>query len=207
MSRYHGGMNLRRRTLVLGSLLALASSQAVPQAAAPAAPAATSYNVEIIVFRNSGNPAEDWSGGGARAPQGGPGDEAGGGGAQVGRLVGTLPSAQFQLAADHTRLQAAGYTVLTHLAWTQTASSWGSRAGFTLARLGSTAAGLGGLVYLERGSYLHLGMSLRFSGSGPSYELTEMRRVKFYDKHYFDHPGFGVIALVTPTQGARPPGR
>jgi hypothetical protein len=31
--------------------------------------------------------------------------------------------------------------------------------------------------------------------------------VRFYERSYFDHPAFGVIALVAPAQGARPPGR
>ena len=28
-----------------------------------------------------------------------------------------------------------------------------------------------------------------------------------YERDYYDHPAFGVIALVTPAQGARAPGR
>jgi hypothetical protein len=69
--------------------------------------------------------------------------------------------------------------------------------------------GLSGLVYLERGTYLHLGLSLRYAGAsgGAGYALNETRRVKFYEKNYYDHPAFGVIALVTPAQGARPAGR
>lgn len=196
----------RIAALVLGATVSLGAPGAVPSPGAVAAP--STYNIEIIIFRNGGGAAEDWSATGAQPPQGGPGkDDGSAGAAQVGRLVGLLPSAQFQLSADQARLQTAGFPVLAHLAWTQTASSWGSRAGFTLARLGAAAPGLGGLIYLERGTYLHLGMSLRYSGNGPTYELSEMRRVKFYEKNYFDHPGFGVIALVTPTQGARPPGR
>lgn len=187
----------------------------VPGAPAAAGAAATgtsaanqsTYNVEILVFRNgSGGGGDDAAGSGARALQGG-GDETSGGAAQVGHLVGVLPAAQFQLSADQSRLQAAGYSILAHVAWSQSASSWGSRAGFTLARLGVQSPGLSGIVYLERGAYLHLGMSVRYNGGGGSYEIAEMRRVKFYEQHYFDHPGLGVIALVTPTQGARSAGR
>lgn len=196
-------MSMHRRkipVLVLGLVLGVAARTPFAQQAA-ATP--SSYNVEIIVFKNNGGGGEDWSAPGARAPLGGPGKEDGeAGAAQVGRLVAILPPAQFQLAADEGRLRSAGYPILAHLAWTQTASSWGSRAGFTLARLGS-AAGVAGMVYLERGSYLHLGMDLRYG----SYQISEMRRVKFYEKNYYDHPGFGVIALLTPTQGARAPGR
>jgi 8-oxo-dGTP pyrophosphatase MutT (NUDIX family) len=60
--------------------------------------------------------------------------------------------------------------------------------------------------YLERGTYLHLGFGLRYAGAA-TYALNESRRVKFYERNYFDHPAFGVIALVTPAQGGRAAGR
>jgi hypothetical protein len=34
--------------------------------------------------------------------------------------------------------------------------------------------------------------------------LNEGRRVRFNERTYFDHPAFGVIALVTPVAGTRP---
>ena len=78
-----------------------------------------------------------------------------------------------------------------------------------LQQLGLRVPGLSGSVFLERGTYLHLGMSLKYAaGEGrAAYDLTEIRRVKFYDKNYYDHPAFGVIAVVTPAGGARAPGR
>ena len=45
------------------------------------------------------------------------------------------------------------------------------------------------------------------AGADTPFTLNESRRVRFYERNYFDHPAFGVIALVTPAQGARPPGR
>jgi hypothetical protein len=72
-------------------------------------------------------------------------------------------------------------------------------------------------VYLERGQYLHLGMALTYAiqsppaglnaGPGTTFTLNENRRIRFYERNYYDHPAFGVIALVTPVQGARPAGR
>ena len=64
-------------------------------------------------------------------------------------------------------------------------------------------------MFLERGTFLHLGMSLKYAaGEGrATYDLTEIRRVKFYEKNDYDHPAFGVIALVTPAAGGRAPGR
>ena len=43
--------------------------------------------------------------------------------------------------------------------------------------------------------------------TGTTFTINETRRVRFYERNYFDHPAFGVIALVTPAQGARPAGR
>jgi hypothetical protein len=39
------------------------------------------------------------------------------------------------------------------------------------------------------------------------FVMNQSRRIRFYERNYYDHPAFGVIALVTPTQGKRPPGR
>jgi hypothetical protein len=81
------------------------------------------------------------------------------------------------------RIAAAGNGVqpIAHFAWQQTASAWGSRAGFTVERLAGNVPGLSGRIFLERGQYLHLGMSLNYTQGG-------------------------VIALVTPVKKG-PPGR
>ena len=195
----------------LALLLALLAPVAWPQAPAPAAGGQTVYNVELIVFAATAGPAlrEDWTAGGARLPRGGDAGETSGG-AQVGRFVGVLPAAKYQMNDIQSRLAAGGaWKPIAHAAWSQSASSWGSRAGFTLQQLGVRVPGLSGTVFLERGTFLHLGMQLKYSaGDGrAAYDLAEIRRVKFYDKNYYDHPAFGVIALVTPAAGARAPGR
>jgi hypothetical protein len=33
---------------------------------------------------------------------------------------------------------------------------------------------------------------------GTTFVMNETRRVRFYQRNYFDHPAFGVIALVLP---------
>ncbi len=53
-------------------------------------------------------------------------------------------------------------------------------------------------MHLERGQYLHLGMNLTLTGQGGTWRMNELRRVKFNERQYFDHPAFGVIALVSP---------
>src|ERR1700741_244998 len=176
------------------------------------------YNVEIIVFRAAAplGSAENW---GAEADARRiAGDESASGAAQVGRFVALLPPEAFQLGELENRLRASGtYVPVAHVAWSQTASSWGTRAGFAVQKLGISVPGLSGTVFLERGQFLHLGMTLTYAmsaappglGAAPDtpFTLNESRRVRFYERDYFDHPAFGVIALVTPAQGARRPGR
>jgi hypothetical protein len=217
---------LRALTLLCAVLLCghapAASAQEPPAApapaAAPAGPGSTVYNIEIIVFRATsaaGGP-EDWSAeAGARNIAG---EEVASGAAQIGHFVASLPASLWQLGELESRLRASGlYVPVAHAAWSQTASSWGTRAGFSVQKLGIEVPGLSGSVFLERGQWLHLGMSLTYAlpsppqglGAAPDtpFSINESRRVRFYERNYFDHPAFGVIALVTPEKGARPPGR
>lgn len=195
---YHGPMKamswVRRRgwSCALEGLLALAAL--VSPCAAPAQSAANLYTVEIIVFRDSTvGAAEDWS----VPPQGrGFGNESTRGGTpQVQRV---LPPADYKLAAIDTTLRSSGaWHPIAHAAWVQTAANWGTHVGISLADLGINAPGLSGMIYLERGTYLHLGVELTLS-AGANYTINEMRSVKYNEKQYFDHPAFGVIAVVSP---------
>jgi len=179
---------------------------------------APAYHIEVIVFRanSAQGGAENWS-----AEAGAVntiGDETSSGSSQVGRFVSLLPPEQFQLTDLENKLRSSGaYVPIAHAAWVQTASAWGTRAGFPLQKLGIDVQGLTGNVFLERGQYLHLGMVLSYempsppaglgAGPGTAFTLSESRRVRFYERNYYDHPAFGVIALVTPAQGNRPAGR
>lgn len=189
----------RPRLRALFALLAL-SAAAVAQTPSP-----TVYTVEIIVFRNlsGAGGAEDWS----VKPQARRPDQPDS--PVTGRFVASLPSSQFQLNDVAARLRnTANYQPIAHFAWQQTASSWGSGAGFTVAKLAGNTPGLSGLVYLEAGTYLHLGMTLNYQPSSPPtglaatpgtvFTISESRRIKRYERNYYDHPAFGVIALVTP---------
>ena len=204
--------------VLLAALRAAAQDPTAPGAATGPAAAGPVYNIEIIVFRASGalGGAEDWSAeAGARSIAG---DESATGSSQVGHFVAPLPPSVWQLNELESRLRASGtYVPVAHTAWSQTASAWGTRAGFSLQKLGISVPGLTGNVFLERGQFLHLGMSLTYAMAAPPpglgaapdtpFTLNESRRVRFYERSYFDHPAFGVIALVTPAQGARAPGR
>ena len=207
---------------LLGSSASSLSQEPAAAASVPApgatSPGGTVYNIEIIVFRATsalGAP-ENWGAeAGARNIAG---EESTNGGAQIGHFVAAVPSSAWQLGELENRLRASGlYAPVAHTAWSQTASSWGTRAGFSVQKLGIEVPGLSGSVFLERGQWLHLGMALTYAmpsppqglGAAPDtpFTINESRRVRFYERNYFDHPAFGVIALVSPVQGARPPGR
>jgi len=176
------------------------------------------YNVEIVVFRATQalGGAENWNVQQMRNATSG--EEATSSSRNFGRFVAEIPASKFQLNDVESKLRSSGlYTPIAHVAWTQTPSDWGTRAGFTVQKLGMNVEGLNGTVFLELGSYLHLGMALSYApanppasmgaGPGTTFQMGESRRIRFYERNYYDHPAFGVIALVTPAQGARPAGR
>ena len=209
---YNPGMQFRLLCAVFVAALACGVPASGEDAATPG------YHIEIIVFRAASalGGAENWS---AEADTNNTiGEESSNGSSQVGHFISALAPAQYQLNDLETKLRSSGsYVLVAHVAWAQTASAWGTKAGFPLQKLGVDVPGLNGTVYLERGQYLHLGMALTYAiasppaglgaGPGASFVLNENRRVKFYERNYYDHPAFGVIALVTPAQGARPAGR
>jgi hypothetical protein len=210
---------MNRRNLLLQAA-ALGIAGTVPAFAEDAA--ASAYNIELIIFRATGSsgtpenwPAETASNGeGAVA-----GGESGGGGAkELGRFITALPASAYQLGGIETKLRTSGaFVPVAHAAWSQTASTWGTRGGFPVNKVGIDVTGLTGSVFLERGQFLHLGVALSYAVPNPPaglqaapgtvFTINESRRVKFYESTYFDHPAFGVIAMVAPAQGKRPPGR
>jgi Peptidoglycan-binding protein, CsiV len=183
-----------RRQVVLG----LAALTAVPAAIANTPPPAGSahYHVEIIVIRQPGaSPA---------AVPAGP--------LPVtvtipGRVV-LLPDADWQLATLATALAGrAGYTLLAHAAWEAIVPPNGR----TTARLEDLLpenSPLTGAVAVQRGQHLFLGVDIDYrpaSGAvpeGATYSLRERRRIKFGERHYFDHPAFGVIIEVSAPRSA-----
>jgi hypothetical protein len=162
------------------------------------------YDVEIVVFRASSvGPTEDW---GAPASGRGFGSDANRANATPPQVLRVLPPGDYRLAGIESGLRASGaWRPIAHAAWIQTAASWGTHIGIPLSDLGVNVPELAGVVYLERSSYLHLGMTLTLTGAA-TYTIDEMRSVKYNEKQYFDHPAFGVIALVAPVahSGAAP---
>jgi hypothetical protein len=197
---YHTGMNVGHSrssnawVSALAAVLGLALGLGWTGTARAQQPGTALYEVEMVVFRasNIGAP-EDWS----ITPSGrGFGNESTRGGSS--QLLRVLPPSDYKLGAVETGLRSSGaWRPIAHTAWIQTAANWGTHVGIALADLGINTPGLSGMVYLERGTYLHLGMNLTLSGDA-SFVINEMRSVKYNEKQYFDHPAFGVIALVSP---------
>ncbi len=188
--RIHGLRNALRL-----SLLAWLALCVVPASAQPAgnAPAASTYRVEVVIFRAAavtgsedlGAPAEGRGFNGRRDNDGTPP-----------RLIRQLTGSELQLGGVASQLRSSGWQVLAHTGWVQTATAWGRHVGLSLAELGVQVNGLSGNFYLERGEFLHLGTHLQLAGN-PPWTLSELRRIRFAERNYFDHPGFGVIAVVT----------
>jgi hypothetical protein len=192
---------MKVRTLLksLVATLAIALSLAPATISAAAATAGGSYQIEIIVFQLlSPTGAEDLS-----APAEGRGFS---GVYQSSdpppKVLRTLIAGQLQMGGLASRLRSSGnYKIIVHAGWVQTATAWNRHSGLPLAMAGVDVPGLAGSVYLERGQLLHLGFNLTYD-NGHTYTLSELRRIKFNEKNYFDHPAFGVIALVSPASGA-----
>jgi hypothetical protein len=205
-----------------GAAATAPSATSPTQGAAPtAAPAYTgpAYDIEIVIFRAKaalGQP-ENWAAENTASATVA-GGEASSGSGSVGKLLTVLPTSDYRLTSIASRLRTSGtYVPVAHAAWVQTASAWGTHAGFPLESLGINVPGLTGNIFLERGEYLHLGMTLDYTMQDPppgldappgtTFVMNETRRVRFYQRNYYDHPAFGVIALITPARGPRPPGR
>jgi hypothetical protein len=177
---------------LLGPALSLAED------APAAAGARNNYRVEIIIFRQTQPPtsSEDYS-----APVGNRGfgdkrDVSTG----LPMVVRLLTDSELQMNGIAAQMAASsGVRVLAHAGWIQTATNWGRHAGLPLDQFGINVPDLKGKLYLERGDLLHFGAYLEL-GSAPTYTLSELRKVRYNEKHYIDHPAFGVIVQVSPTR-------
>jgi hypothetical protein len=173
--------------------------------------AVQSYDVEVVVFRilsGSGTP-EVWSAEKGLQPQQltVPDDESPGAITAAPPIATTtetfpaLPPARFKLTAiEDTLRRSRNYQSLGHFGWTQ--PGFPRTEAHYMSIDSQVTGGLTGRVALSRGRYLHFTMDLILNDStGERFILQHTRRMRSNERHYIDHPKFGVIALVTPTQG------
>jgi hypothetical protein len=179
------------------------------------------YEVELVVFRvaNPTGSPEDWAVEESRAKQSLPAiheaDEPSGestsntAAAPAAALMTTvgnessiqpLESARYKLTSiEATLKRSRSYQPLAHIGWWQPAFPRDTPRPVGIENL-VTGTGITGTVTLTRGTrLLHLEINLTYQAAdGQRYVLREQRVLRSGDKHYFDHPYFGVIALVTP---------
>jgi hypothetical protein len=94
-----------------------------------------------------------------------------------------------------------GYQPLAHIGWTQPGFGLESPRPLGIESLVSSDSGVTGTVTLTKGRYLRLTLDLVWQSpvDGKRYVLREQRdRMRSTEKHYFDHPYFGVVAIITP---------
>jgi hypothetical protein len=224
----HERSHRARRIGLLLAASVLAAVALTASAAEPPRPTDPLYNVELVILRPVtpiGVP-EDWSveARHALAPataseadeEASPSSSPTTGGRMA---VRTLSTAQYRLSGiDAALARSKGYELIRHVGWTQAPTPRGAGLAVELADIASDSEPLRGTVALERGRYLHLRLDLAYvpatppnsllgavAASGPvTFTLRQNRRVKAFERHYFDHPAFGVIAMVSPV-GGRPP--
>jgi len=179
------------------------------------------YDVELVVFRvtNPTGSPEAWTLEETRAkgslPATGEPDEPGSAStssttaptAALVTAVGNessiqpLESARYKLTGvEATLKRSRSYQPLAHIGWWQPAFPRETPRPVGIENLVGASTGITGTVTLTRGTrLLHLELNLTYQAAdGQRYVLREQRTLRSGDKHYFDHPYFGVIAVVTP---------
>jgi hypothetical protein len=117
-----------------------------------------------------------------------------------------LPASRLKLTAIEEQLRRSrNYRPIAHIGWTQPGYARNAAPFIPVDSLVSGASGLSGRIALSRGRYLHLTLDLTLMGQdGQRYTLRQSRRMRSTERHYIDHPKFGVIALITPTAANAP---
>jgi hypothetical protein len=172
------------------------------------------YDVEVIVFTQQGGDDDEQLGQTERTPP--PAGEV----LTADRITTLSPSAFTLGRVSYSLSSAPGYHVLLHRAWRQLAYDRNHALGYPVhVAAGGGFGGVQGTITLIRERYLHLDVDLSLSAAGtnaevsypasaagvPVYRLSEQRRIRSSEIHYFDHPRFGVIARVTPYEAAQAP--
>lgn len=137
------------------------------------------------------------------------------------QLPAWLEDEQLRLKNEETALaRSPNYRPLLHLAWRQAVQDKGEARPVSLPphTAGDDEAYVSGSARVSVARYLHLALDIQLhpaaafdtaadpaAGYGvPEFRLTETRRMRGKELHYFDHPRFGVLALITPYQPPAP---
>lgn len=204
--RHTSSAFLKTSAIVLLALIAGASGAQQSTAGLQA------YDVELVIFRilSANATPEEWATEKSLAPQQltVPDDDSQTATAPaVAQPLATstetfpaLPASKFKLTAVEDSLKRSrNYQSLGHFGWTQ--PGFPRTEAHYMSIDSQVAGGLTGRVALSRGRYLHLTLDLALQGAdGERFILQHTRRMRSNERHYIDHPKFGVIALITPVQ-------
>lgn len=195
------------KSAVIATLALIVGSAGAQQAAA----GLQSYDVEVVIFRTLSSNAtpED------AAKETGAGqqlvlsdDESSATGAAVesapvATATETFPplaAGKFKLAAiTDTLRRSRNYQPLAHFGWTQPGFPRTEAHYMSIDSQAAAGGGLSGRVAVSRGRYLHLTLDLVYEPPGEPgqrYVLRQTRRMRSNERHYIDHPRFGVIAVI-----------
>lgn len=178
------------------------------------------YEIEVIIFENlaAGRAGETWPEQGAPAATPGtmelrPADPGSSGSLQAYQMLGR---GELELADVAARLSnSKQYRVLRHFGWQQPLQERERATAVLVPDAGGRGRVLGTITpSLSR--YLHLAADVILpggpDGTGASqtrgFRLTESRRIRASELQYFDHPRFGVIAVLrsaSPRSDSKPP--
>ena len=208
-----------RRFRTLGAGLAMSAMLLIQAAGAqpPASAALPSYDVELVIFRHlsASGSAEQWeaevrdSGTQLEIPDEEPTPFSSGSQAPAADTTSSfpaLPPAKYKLTAiADTLRRSRNYQPLAHVGWTQPGFARNSAQYFSIVGLVPQGSGITGQVALSRGRFLHLTLDLSYDAPAMAaepaqrYVLRQTRRMRSNERHYVDHPKFGVIAVITPS--------
>jgi hypothetical protein len=210
-----------RAWLMIRIPLALATGLAAAQLPAATPAPDSAFNVELVVFRYNGLVAspEIWDSGPATAAatEVAPTASAAASASPAAESVRPLLPSQFQLAGTENALRRnPSYEPIAHFGFRVVPGERDAGTPVHVEPLVDAASGLTGTVTLERGRYLHLALDLNYTTANPpakllapggppgplTFHMHQDRRMKSFERDYFDHPAFGVIAIVTPVGGS-----
>ncbi len=171
-------------------------------ALAQAADTPRQYDIELLIFRNlvANDNGELW-------PQdySSDWDSTNTNGTSPRAAVTWLPESSFRLKPERAALnRSAQYRTLAYVAWRQPVTDRADARPVSLSeRGGNDTAWVDGTATVAVERYLHLALDLQLHLPGTDAQaaqirLTEQRRMRSRELHYFDNPRFGVIALITP---------
>lgn len=196
-TRAMSALPVTRRDCIL-SLLALTTAPIVarsePRLDTPAGSA--SYRIEMLAFRQPGQLPTAYPTPKLAIPTPIPG-----------RVL-PISAADLQLSSMAAALTKRGYPLLAHGGWTAIVPSMG-RTTAPLEDVLPPTAPIVGAIAVQRGQILFLNVEIDYhvpspdnSPTGVTYAMRERRRIRFAERHYFDHPAFGLIATVTNLHGS-----